>query len=323
MQPLKILHVGLEDYYKNLYLESLSEAEHIFCTQEEFESNLSSYEQVNILNLFIHTPINSETLQDLPNLKLINTRSTGYNHLDLEILKQSNIQATNVPEYGSDTVAEHTFALILEILKNTSALERNSEVLDFAANKNFLGSDLNNKTIGVIGGGKIGRNVIQIAQGFDMNVLVYDIYHDGFLEQVLNCKFVSLNYLLENSDIITLHTPLNSSTKELIDEEALSRLQKGVIVINTARGELISNNTLLKGLEENIIAAVGLDVIEGEGELFQGKLNETQDQLLNHPKVIFTGHNAYQTKEALERIQQTSIKNIQSFLRGSPINLVK
>ncbi|NJL96251.1 hydroxyacid dehydrogenase [Candidatus Gracilibacteria bacterium] len=322
MQQIKILHIDLESEYKSLYLEALPEAKHIFCSKEEFEANLSLYKNVGILNLFIHNSISKEILKVFKNLKLINTRSTGYNHLDLDALKKSKTLVSNVPEYGSDTVAEHTFALIMGLYKNTSSLEEHSEKGNYEANKNFLGKDLNGKTIGVIGGGKIGKNVIQIAQGFDMKVLVYDIYQDGFLEQILNCKFVSLNYLLENSDIITLHTPLNSSTNQLIDEESLGRLHKGVTIINTARGELISNSILLKGLEQNIISGVGLDTIEGEVELIEGEKNPEQEKLLHHPKVIFTGHNAYHTKEAIDRIQQTSIRNIKSFINGNPINLV-
>ncbi len=290
-----------------------------------------------IISVFIYSRIDKKILKDLPNLKLIVTRSTGFDHIDIKECKKRGIKVCNVPNYGENTVAEHTFALLLDLSRNVHKAFVRIVRDDFSIDK-LEGFDLKEKTIGVIGTGKIGSSVIRIANGFQMKTIAYDKFPNKILTKKLRFAYVPLNKLLSESDIITLHVPLSDSTYHLINKKTIKLMRKGVIILNTSRGEIVDTKALLNAIKSGHVAGAGLDVIEGEELLKEEKAHlhhpphlrgkklkkviQTHS-LLHNDRVIFTPHIAFYSKEALERILSTTIDNIQSFIKNKPINVVK
>lgn len=283
----------------------------------------SNYIESDVICVFIHSKIDKDIIDSIKNLKLIATRSTGMDHIDVEYATYKNIDVKNVPLYGENTVAEHTFALMLalsrKIKKSYSAIAEGK----FDSNE-LMGFDLKGKTIGIIGGGRIGLHVARMARSFGMHVRVYDIKEDAFIAEIINFKYVSLEELLETSDIISLHVPSNKYTYHMINEIAISKMKYGVIIINTARGNLIDTSSLIKGLESKKIFGAGLDVLEGEEFLFEENMLNSpiecaakaiveSKRLTDMPNVVITPHNAFNSIEAVNRIMDTTIQNIKSY----------
>lgn len=279
--------------------------------------------------------MNAQIIARLPKLKLITTRSTGFDHIDLKETSKKKIAVCNVPYYGENTVAEHTFALILALSRNVHKSYLRTLRNDFSID-GLQGFDLKDKTLGVIGGGNIGLHVIRIAKGFGMDVVVYDTHKNTFLAEVLGFKYVDdLDKLLGQSDIITLHLPENKHTHHLINRRNIHKIKKGAILINTARGGVVETEALIEALEKEILSGAGLDVLEGE------ELIKEEKQLLyehKHPRkigalirdhilidkdnVVFTPHIAFYSKEALQRIIETTGENILDFEKGEVKNVV-
>lgn len=293
------------------------------------------FKDSEIISVFIHSKVNKNIINQMPNLKFIATRSTGFDHIDLETCKEKGIQVSNVPFYGENTVAEHTFALILSLSRNIHRTYVRTINNNFSL-ENLQGFDLKGKTLGVIGTGRIGLHVIRMAKGFGMNILAFDINKNEFLEEILEFKYVSLEDVLQNSDIISLHAPLNNSTYHLINKNNIHLIKKGAILINTARGGLVETEALLEALDKGILSGAGLDVFEGEEYILEEgcKLHDDYSQdvkrlieqncsLLHRENVVITPHNAFNSKEAVERIFKTTIENIKGFISGRPQNLVK
>lgn len=303
------------------YIKAKSSDDNIFFTQNIAEVKLEEIQNVEIISVFVHDIVNSEIIDRFSNLKLIVARSTGFDNIDIKYAKSKNIVVSNVPAYGSETVAEFAFALLLAAVRHTYNIIDRSKVLDFHYS-DLQGSDLNGKTIGVLGSGKIGRNIIQIAKGFNLKVVVYDIFQDGNLAKTYDFEYLSLDEVLRKSDILSLHLPLTKETENLFSLENLSKIKKGCIFLNVARGNLISNQNLAWALREGVFSACGLDTIEDENKLFEGNATDLQLEILQSPKVIFSPHCAYYTKEALQRILDTSMANIQGFLNENIINRV-
>ncbi len=297
--------------------------------------NATEFSGVEIVSTFIYSKLNPKILTQLKNLRFIATRSTGFNHIDLDYCRKHNIAVSNVPEYGSNTVAEHTFGLIITLTRKLYQSINQAKNLNFN-HLSLIGTDLYGKTIGIVGLGKIGKNVLRIAKGFGMKVLVYTHSHDEELSKQLVFKYVDLKTLLRNSDIITLHLPLTQNTKHIINMRNIQFVKKGSYLINTARGGLVETESLLYALNKNILSGIGIDVLEEEESLseevdiltpaFQKRVNLQKllynHVLLNHPKVIFTPHNAFNSKEALHRIINTTVLNIKSFIQEEPVNIV-
>ncbi|MBM3232625.1 hydroxyacid dehydrogenase [Candidatus Pacearchaeota archaeon] len=285
--------------------------------------NVRKVKDTEILSVYICSKINKDILDQLPNLKLITTRSTGFDHISLEECRKRGIVVCNVPSYGENTVAEHAFALILELSRRVSQTRK--EVLE---NKKPIAEmncfDLKRKTIGVIGTGKIGQSSIHIAKGFGMNVLAYDIFKNEEAAKTMNYTYVDLPELLKKSDIITLHVLLTDQTRHLLNEKTFKYVKKGAIIINTSRGPVIDTRALVKALRSNKISGAGLDVMENEDNILEhNKLSPDQKYLLSHQDVFFTPHSAFYSKESVQRILFTTIENIQSFLINKAINLIK
>ena len=299
------------------------------------EENASEFVNAEVVSCFIYSNFSKEIIEKLPNLKLIATRSTGFDHIDVFFCHQKNITVCNVPEYGSRTVAEHAFALILTLTRKIYQSINQAKNFDFNHEK-IRGVDLFGKNLGILGLGKIGKEVVKITHGFGMNVLVYARTQDETLAKTLGFSYKSLDEILSQSDIISLHLPLTDETKHIINKNNIKKIKRGAFLVNTARGGLIETEALVLGLKEGVLAGVALDVLEGEKELMEEieilteGYQKTTDLktlvldhiLVNHPNVIITPHNAFNTKEALFRILATTIKNIQGFLKGEIINVV-
>lgn len=267
-----------------------------------------------ILSVFVDSRISATVLDAMPNVKMITTRSTGYDHIDIVACKKRDITVCNVPSYGENTVAEHAFALILALSRKIFQSYERTEKMNF--NRAGLeGFDLQGKTLGVIGCGAIGTHSIQIGKGFGMQVLAYDVRPNQALAKQIGFTFAdSIDAVLKQSDVITLHAPYLPQTHHLINMANVKLIKPGAILINTARGGLIDTEALLWALDNHILSGSGLDVLEEEETL-----NRT---LIDRNDVIITPHNAFNTREAKQRALNATIGNIQSFIEGNPQNVV-
>ena len=281
----------------------------------------------DVVSTFIHSTLDRATLERLPKLKFIATRSTGFDHIDLAFCRERGIPVANVPSYGENTVAEHTFALILALSRNIhkAFVHTLARDIPFQALRGF---DLAGKTLGVVGAGRIGLHAIKIAKGFGMQVVAYDLRRESLLAEVLNFRYVSLDELLAASDIISLHCPYTPRTHHLLNLENIRKVKRGALLVNTARGGLVDPAALTQALDEGILAGAALDVLEGE-ELLKEPLAQDKlrmlllnHSLLNRDNVVITPHIAFNSREAVERILSTTVENIRAFLAGSPQNVV-
>lgn len=286
--------------------------------------NLGSFE---IISTRTQSKIDYSLLNNLPNLKLITTRTTGFDHIDVKVAHEKNITVCNVPAYGEVTVAEYTFALLLSLSRKTySAIKQVKDVQEFGT-EGLRGFDLFGKTLGVVGTGHIGVHVIKIARGFGMNIQAYDAYPNQNLQQDLGFKYVSLEELLSISDIITLHVPYLPTTHHLINLQNISKINKGAYLLNTSRGAVIETEALIYALQNQIISGAALDVLENEEQLHANdqsdKITALNKRLISLDNVLISPHNAFNTIEAEQRIEETTISNIQNFLNNQPKNIVK
>ncbi|MBI2631766.1 hydroxyacid dehydrogenase [Candidatus Pacearchaeota archaeon] len=271
------------------------------------------------LCIFIYSKINTEILKKFSNLKYIATRSTGYDHIDLEACKKAGIILSNLPSYSQYSVAEHTFALLLALARNLFDTKKMKRSIDVHKLNIFT---LNGKNLGVIGTGRIGAQVIRIAKGFGMNIIAYDIIQNDNLSKELNFSYVSLSELLEKSDIITLHVNLTNETEHLINEDAFNKMKKGSVLINTSRGKVVDTEALIKSLESGIVSAAGLDVIEGEETWKLGQKSDFIKKLIRKGHVILTPHIAYYSRESFQKTLEDTLSNIKLFIEGKPQNIV-
>jgi D-lactate dehydrogenase len=298
-------------------------------------SNVGDFADAELISTFIYSQIDRDVLDRLPHLKLVATRSTGYDHIDRVGCAERGIIVCNVPVYGENTVAEHVFALLLAL--SHRLIEATSQARSGRFSPDGLqGFDLAGKTIGVVGVGSIGRHVVRIARGFAMDVLAHDVVADASVAAQLGFRHVGFDELLALSDVITLHVPATAGTDRLLSTEAFRRMKDGVIIINTARGSLIDSPALIEALRSGKVAAAGLDVLSAEplireeAELISSKSwdrHDLRDLVADHvllamPNVIVTPHSAFNTREAVDRIVETTVANILSFVRGRPQNVV-
>lgn len=330
---MKTVFFEVQDWEQELLKNEFPDA--VLTSEKSTPETVKNYSDTEILSCFIYSQITKDVIDLLPQLKYISTRSTGYDHIDIEHSKTKGIQVSNVPEYGSNTVAEHTFALLLNLTRKIYQSVNQSKNLNFEHDQ-IRGIDLEGKTIGIIGLGKIGQHVLRIANGFGMNIVAYNRTQDTELQKKITFKYADLDTLIQTSDIVSLHLPFNSETKHIINKENITKFKKGSYLINTARGGLIETEAILMGLDKGILEGVGLDVLEEEKELTEEiailttEYKSHQDLrnllynhiLINHPKVLITPHNAFNSREALLRIAHTTIDNIKSFLETKPIHTV-
>jgi D-lactate dehydrogenase len=289
---------------------------------------------VDIISVFIYSQLTRAIIEKAHRLKFVATCSTGFDHIDLAACRKRKIVVSNVPSYGENTVAEHTFALILALSRKVHQAYFRTIHGDFSF-EGLQGFDLQGKTLGVVGTGHIGLHVIRIAKGFGMNVVAFDVNKNNFMAETLGFKYVSFDKLLSQSDIISLHAPYNPKTHHMINKDNVRKIKKGALLINTARGGLVETEALAIALDQGILSGAGLDVLEGE-ELIKEERQILSKQfsldhlktllqnhiLLNRENVVITPHIAFNSKEAALRIIDTTIANIQAFLAGKPENIV-
>lgn len=295
---------------------------------------LSAHPDATHLSLFVSSQLNASRIDMLPLLVYIGARSTGTDHIDSAYARTKGIVVSNVPRYGQRTVAEFTFALLLSLSRKiVAASVQIREHGDFAIRPSLEGFDLFGKTLGVIGTGAIGATVVSIARSFGMNVLMCDVRERPELAGD-NARYVSHDELYVHSDIITLHAPYTKENHHLLSADAFAKMKEGVVIINTARGELIDTEALVDALTSGKVAGAGLDVLEeerslkdevaatkqGTVELFKSLIRD--HVLVDMPNVIITPHIGFFSKEAYNEILSISIENVQNAIKAKPSNVV-
>lgn len=333
---MKIAFFETEEW-EEIYLRGRLGGHELLFFEDELDFNLSkSVSDVDVISVFIYSELSSKVLGNFKKLRAIVTRSTGFDHIDMKCVKRKGIKILNVPSYGENTVAEHTFALILALSRKIHTSYGRTIRGNFSL-EGLQGFDLKGKTIGIIGLGNIGRHVARIAHGFEMNILVSTPRRDVAFGKRFGLKYVNLDKVLKNSDIISLHCPLNKKTKHLINEKNFKMIKEGAFLINTSRGGLIETRALVRTLVDKKIGGAALDVLEEESLIREEaqllSKNFPKDHLenlienhllLTFDNVIITPHNAFNSKEAIERILDTSVENIQELFKGGKLsNIVK
>jgi D-lactate dehydrogenase len=335
----KIGFFGIKPWEK-AYIESQKEKinnyELVFSEELLSDDHLPSEKDLEVLSVFVDSNVSRKVVDSLPNLKFVATRSTGFDHIDKKVCDDKGIKVSYVPSYGENTVAEFAFALLLTLSRKIyDSFDRIRETGNWSFD-GLQGFDLKGKTIGVVGTGRIGRHSIRIAKGFDMKVIAYDPFPDEKASKELGFEYRSMDDLVKEADVVTLHVPYNKDTHHLIDEKRLYMMKKGAVLINTSRGPVVETQALIKALREKHLGGAGIDVFEEEGVardemdfLISGKTegHDLKTIIANHvlvdmPNVVLTPHNAFNTKEAIERILDTTIENIISFTKGEPKNLI-
>jgi len=275
--------------------------------------------------IFVNAIVDSAVIDKLYSygVKIIALRCAGFNNVDIKAAA-GRIKVVRVPDYSPHAIAEHTLALMLSLNRKIHRAYLRTRDGNFSLN-GFMGFDMCNKTVGVIGTGKIGKVVINLMKGLGMNVLAYDLYPDTAYAEKENVKYVSLDELYKNSDVITLHCPLTKETEYLIRDESIAKMKDGVMIINTGRGKLIHTKHLIEGLISRKIGYAGLDVYEEEGAYFYEDRSDsimTDDvlaRLLSFNNVIVTSHQAFFTQEAMSNIANTTMQNIRDFIDGKEL----
>jgi len=265
------------------------------------------------------TPLRADTLAQLPKLKYIGVLATGYDVVDIRAAAERNIVVSNVPEYGTDSVAQHVFALVLELAHRTGSHSESVHRGEWAASPDFCYwryplVELAGKTMGIVGAGRIGLRTARIAAAFGMRVIAYS--RSGAKDSdIPDLRWGTLDELLRESDVVSLHCPLTPQTEGMINKQALSLMKKTAFLINTARGKLINEQDLAEALESGAIAGAGLDVLSSEPP-------RPDHPLYNAKNCIITPHIAWATIEARRRLMAVTTDNVRAFLAGSPQNVV-
>jgi phosphoglycerate dehydrogenase-like enzyme len=300
-----------EAYRKRLAaLGDLKVYESVPASEEEFLIRIKDAEIVIVGRYGLR----AESVHDSPALRMVSLWQTGYDNVDLEAATKRGVVVSNVPSYAFDSVAEFVFALILNLIRkvHVADMDLRRGVFDWHC---CIGNQLMGKTIGVLGTGNIGRRVIQIAHGFNMNVLSTTSHPSSDRAKALGLKFVDLNTLLSESDIVTLHIPLTPETEHMIGARELARMRPTAILINTARGKIVDESALVKTLREGRIAGAGLDVFEKEPL-------PMDSPLLDLDNVLLTPHIAFLSEESMDECTYVCIENVEMFMKGRPQNVV-
>ena len=288
-------------------------------------NNVVLTQDADAVCIFVNDTADATVIDAMVNngVKLLALRCAGFNNVDMKAAK-GKLPVVRVPAYSPYAVAEYSLALMLSLNRKIHRAYWRTRDGNFSLN-GLMGFDMHGKTIGIIGTGKIAKILIRLLKGFGMRILAYDLYPDMKFAEEEGISYVSLDELYRESDIISLHCPLTDQTKYMIDKDSIDKMKKGVMIINTGRGQLINTNDLIEGLKEKKIAAAGLDVYEEEGEYFyEDKSDKVIDddvlaRLLSFNNVIVTSHQAFFTKEALHNIAETTLQNIDDFRHHRPL----
>ena len=283
-----------------------------------------------VISIFIESEITEDVINQFKNLRIISTRSTGYDHINATACMKRNISLINVVDYGSTSVAQYTFGLIIALIRNIVVSSDCMKGFYKRENLRFIGRDLSALTIGIIGTGAIGGAVCKIAHSFGMKILAYDKNEKAQLVEKYGVQYVSFDYLLKNSDVITLHVPFTGDNKNMISYSQLNMMKKDAYLINTSRGELVDLKALKESLNNNLIKGAALDVLKCENynkrcdDLVQNKETplecvediKTVNEIICYPNVIITPHIAYETQDAVDYILHCTFDGIRDTIKG-------
>jgi D-lactate dehydrogenase len=317
---MKVAVYSIHDFEKP-YLIEANKGKHdlVFISSTLKSSTIHLSEGVEAVSAFVSDDLSGENLIELKKLgvNFITLRSAGYNHLNLSVAHKLKMLAARVPAYSPYSVAEHAVSLMLALNRKIVRADKATHQLNFSLD-GLVGFDMNGKTVGIVGTGKIGSVVVKIMHGFGCKIMACDLEENKELVKKYDIVYTDLQTLCKNSDIITLHLPLGIETTYLFNKQIIKYMKPGVMLINTSRGKLIKTTELIAALKSGQIAYFGMDVYEDESLFFKDHSNHIlkDDQLarlMTFNNVIITGHQAFLTKEALRNIASTTIDNLDCF----------
>ncbi|MBO7485989.1 MAG: 2-hydroxyacid dehydrogenase [Spirochaetaceae bacterium] len=317
---MRVAFFDTKEYDKNSFIqyEKPGDMEFKFLDTKLTEDTAELAKGFDVVCVFVNDTVNNEVIDKLyeDGVKMIALRCAGYNNVDVKHAF-GKLHVVHVPAYSPYAVAEHAAALLLTSIRRIHKAYNRTRDFNFSLS-GLTGFDLHGKTVGVIGTGKIGRIFMDICRGFGMNVIAYDV----FPSKNSGIEYVDLDELFSRSDVISLHCPLNNDTKHMINVDAIEKMKKGVVILNTSRGALIDAEALLDGIKARKVGAACLDVYEEEADIFfedrSGHIlnDELLSRLISMPNVIVTSHQAFLTEEALSNIAETTVSNIKSFFEN-------
>lgn len=321
---LRILFYDTKSYDRDSFQETLSDFPgiEIEYTKSDLDPRTAALaEGFDAVCAFVSSDVGTQTVELLhqKGIRLILMRCAGFNNVDLETAKKYDIRVMRVPGYSPEAVAEHAIALALAANRRLYKAYNKVRENDFSLS-GLMGFNFYEKTAGIIGTGKIGAAMCRICHGFGMRVIAYDVYENPALKEFV--EYVSLEKLLSDSDVISLHCPLMDSTYHLINIDTIRQMKDGVILVNTSRGALVKTDDLIEGIRMHKFAGVGLDVYEEEtNNVFEDRSDEilehsTTARLLSFPNVMITSHQGFFTREALNAIAETTLQNALDFIEG-------
>ncbi|MEJ6470050.1 2-hydroxyacid dehydrogenase [Fusobacterium nucleatum] len=327
MQKTKIIFFDIKDYDKEFFkkYEKNYNFEMTFLKVRLTEETANLTKGYDVVCGFANDNINKETIDIMVEngIKLLAMRCAGFNNVSLKDI-HNRFKVVRVPAYSPHAIAEYTVGLILAVNRKIHKAYVRTREGNFSIN-GLMGFDLDGKTAGIIGTGKIGQILIKILKGFEMKVIAYDLYPNQKAADELGFEYVSLDELYAKSDIISLNCPLTKDTQYMINRRSMLKMKDGVILVNTGRGQLIDSADLVEALKDKKIGAVALDVYEEEENyFFEDKSNQVIEddilgRLLSFYNVLITSHQAYFTKEAVDAITVTTLDNIRDFVEGKPL----
>lgn len=308
------------------YLKEANRNKHVLTFLKESLSSETVMKSIgyDAVSIFSADDASADTLEKLKGfgVKYLTLRATGHDNVSLKVASRLGIKVANVPSYSPYAIAEHAVALLLALNRKLIISNKRVHAFNFDIN-NLIGFDLHNKTVGVLGTGSIGAVMAKIMHGFGCNLLGYDVREQKALKEKYGMVYLPLEEVCREADIISIHLPLNSETHHLIDKTIIEMMKPGVVIINTARGAVLDTEAVLEGLQNKTIAALGMDVYEHERTLFfkdrsqDIPLEDIQIIKLNAlPNVLITGHHAFLTEEALAKIAETTIYNLDCWQQG-------
>lgn len=305
-KPLLFLDVDPQDHsrVRSYFPEAVIESEDL-----SDETLIDRYADTEVLCVSHHSTVSRYLIESLKHLKLVVTRSVGFNHIDLESARENDVKVCNVPDYGAHVIAEHVFAMLLSMVRHIREADEQVEHYNYS-DRGFRGMAMKGKTLGIIGTGNIGEHVARIASmGFLMEVLAFDLRKDQDMALRNHFRFVdNINEIWEKSDIISLHVPLNKYTEHMINAKVIEAMKPGVILLNTSRGGIINTPDLVEGIKSGKVACAGLDVLEDEKNI------EKYKELIDLPQVVTTPHIAYFADDSVQQMYQEAASSIQRFL---------